>query len=322
MKEKYVLLSLLFIFLFSSCDNLTYQTAEYNSQYNSYLIETNNYYILKKDEYYIYNKTTSEEYPLLDNPLDDNKEISKIKSIDNTIYYMYKNKNSQHIIESLNLDTGDRKNLYVDSTYGKNISLFDIEIDRQSALQYNNIGYELIDFMILKGDLILVRRDMISRIQNNKEILIYEGHYEKMTNDSEYLYFTNEKYNLCSLNIETKEKKEYSTIKPSQFFLYDNLIYYISQANYSFSIFDIKSNKILYESDGNWNSIFFTKGKCILKNKDNNLFYLTKNLSFKKLEIDYSYDDLLITKNGNKLIAFNYDRMDFQQLNFINLNIQ
>lgn len=319
---KYILLCLSIMFLFSGCNNFEHQINYYNTQSQNNIIETDDYYIYKKDEYYVYNKVTTEEYPLLDNPL-ENKEnfnfISKIKASGNTLFYMYKDKNSQHIIESLNLDNGKREILYIDSIYGENVSLFDIEISKQSAIQYDNTGYELIDFMVFKKNIVLIRRDMISKLQNNKEIPIYEGYFEKLANDSEYIYFTNEKFSLCSINVASETKKEYDTIKPWQYFIYENLIYYISQTNNSFIISDIKSNKTLYEYTGDWKKIIFEKGEFLLKNKNNDIFYLSDDLSFKQLKINYSYDEIAITENGEQLIIFKYDITNFCDFKFENL---
>lgn len=320
---KYILLCILIILLFNGCGSPEYQINYYNTQSQNNLIETDDYYIYRKDEYYVYNKATTEEYPLLDNPLKNENDynfISKIKSCSNTLFFMYKDENSQYTIESLNLDSGKREILYVDPIYGEKVSLFDIEISKQSPLQYDNMGYELIDFMLFENNIVLIRRDTISKLQNNKEVPIYEGYFDKLANDSEHIYFTNEKFNLCSINVAEGTKKEYDTIKPWQYFIYENSIYYISQADNSFIISDIKLNKILHEYTGDWKKIIFEKGNFLLKDKNNDIFYLSNDSSFKQLEINHDYDEITITKNGKQLILFKYDIMNFSEIEFVNLS--
>lgn len=327
-QNKYIILYLC-SFIFSILCGCSYKAEYANTNYSTLkstnIIETDDYYIFKTNEYYVHDKSSNEEYPLIDNPLESKEmveSVSKIKTNGNTVYYMYDNIDSQSTIESLNLDTGDRKTLYIDYTYGKHLSLFNIEINKQSAMQYDNSGYELIDFLIFKTNIILIRREIISKIHNNNEKILYEGYFNNLANNKENIFFTNESGNLCSINIVTEKIEENSLIKCSRFFIDKDYIFYISPSkNYSFVIFDKKSEKILYEYTGEWKDMAFNNGKLVLINKNNELYFINNKLCLNKLEINCEFDEFILAENGNELILFKYDIKDFNQFTFIDLKI-
>lgn len=307
-----------------SCNyNTDFKNIPYNSNKPQNIICAHDYYIFQKEEYYVHNNITHEEYPLFDNPLEGKERINsvyKIKTNQNTVYFLSKSIGYNTTIESINLDTGEHKLLFTDKIYGESITLFDIEISKKTSVKYDNLGYELIDFTICNNSIILFRRESISLLSNKKEKLLYEGYITNFSNDENKVYFTNETQDLLYIDLTAEKTVTQLDIKPHKFSVLNNKIYYISLKNRIFKIYDIPSGTTIYETSAKIVDFDANNEVIVLMNEHMDLFVMFDDFALRKINHNANFDDFLITDTGEILILFKYEIDEFSKYQLYNLN--
>lgn len=294
-------------------------SMNYSSSYSPDVIEADDYYVYRDEEMIVVEKLTAKQYSLLNDPLESEsfkQTFSNAKTVGNVIYFMCINENQNKTIQSINLDTGERNTLFTDNLFREDIKLFDVTIWQRPVITNDQIVNRLVDFFVLKNQLILIRGETISALQNGKEKLLYEGYFRNVSSNGETIFFTNEEAILCSISISPYAIKQFSNIYPSKMIAIDSRIFYLnpSDENALYS-FDINTEEQTLVQKGNWRSLSTDGARFVLRDLNNKWYILDlKESSLTEIIIPYSCSDIVLLKGVEKIIIVSYD--DSQEITY------
>lgn len=312
-RKRFSVVVLLFVVFLSGCgQNASSVTMNYSTDYSLDIVETDDYYIYRDNGMTVYEKNTMNEYPLLLDPLEPDElmpTLTNVKSIGNVVYFMYNNQEYTQTIQSIDLDTGERKLLYVDNTGGRTLEIFDVVLWSSPPMTYALMANQLTDFFILQGKLFLIRGESISMVEYGMERPIYEGFFKNVVCNGNDIYFTDEKGLLCNVNISDRSIVCYKNIRPTNLVAVDTKLFYLSSKDDNAVVsFDPITNEESILIEGNWSDFSVADGCILLKDDDQNLYISSLDvLQPQKLGDDLPhYDDVVLLKN-RKIILVSYD---------------
>lgn len=298
--------------LLSGCGQTTNPvTMNYSADYSVDIIEADDYYIYRDNGMMVCEKSTMKKYPLLLDPLEPEELIptlTKVKTVGNVVYFMYSNQEYTKTIQSIDLDTGEQKLLYVDDNNQK-FEIFDVVLWDSPPMTYAQMANQLTDFFILQGDLFLIRGESISLVKHGNESPIYEGFFKNVTCNGQALFFTDEEGLLCTINISSKSIMRYTGIRPTNVVAVDSKLFYLSakEDNAVISLDPITKEELIVVS-GSWSSFSVVDGYILLKDVDKNLYISSLDvLQPQKLGDDLPHYDNVVLLKSRKIILVSYD---------------
>ena len=232
--KEIAVLCLVMTVLLSGCGTRTTISMVYSVHDPLFLVETDKYYVYKGKGMTVREKKTGIERPLFDDPLESDEEkmnICYMRAVHNTLFFLYRNANNNQIIQSINLDTGERKTLYEEMAYGQDVSVFDVALWQRPGMTYDQTCNLINNFLIIEDKLILLRGESITVIQHRTETVLYEGYYWSTTTDGQEIYFINGDRALCRLNPNTHVLKTYGDVFPVKPKVHNKSILYFDPQN-------------------------------------------------------------------------------------------
>jgi len=234
-----------------------------------YLVETDDYYVYKQNEMMVREKASGKEHPLLDDPLETNEKkmnIRNIKAFRNTLYFMYLNNENLPIIQSINLDNGERKTIFEEVAYGKKVMVFDVPIWEWPGLTYDQICNLLENFLFVENELILLRRESITVVRDGTEDILYEGRYWDVSSNGTDVFFVNSERSLCCLDPATGTIVKYTNIMPTTPKAYGEKVLYLDTRNSNaLMTFNTTTSKCEMLFAGPWSDFQYSSNYIILK---------------------------------------------------------
>lgn len=285
----------------------------YASGYSQQVIEATDYFIYQSEGIYmVVEKKTNVSYELLNDPLepDDIKtSLSLVKAVDNVVYFMLDTSEHKRSIQSIDLDTGERRIVYIDDYYGQSIKAFDVIIWEGPAQSYEASLNKLLDFFVFQDGIILLRGESITYLHNEHETVLYEGYYSEVTSNGKRLFFTNGNGILCEMDRNTSQITQFSNLYPIEPKVMGDKVFYLdpSQGNALCSI-DLVSGECVIELSGNWKTYDIENDGIAAVNKEGEVFYLSmENGELSEVETDKIPQEIVLQKDCSAIIAVFYE---------------
>lgn len=272
-----------------------------------YLIETDDYYVYKQNEMMVQEKTSGRKHPLLDNPLESAEQkmnISHIKAHHNTIFFMYLNSDNLPVIQSFNLDTGERETIFEEIAYGKEVMVFDVPVWQRPGLTFDQISNLVENFIFVNHELILLRSESITVVRNGIEEILYEGRYWSVSSNGANIFFVDSERILCRLDPTTGTVSRFPNCMPTLPKAYgDSVLYLDAQTENALMAMDTTTSECKMRFAGKWND-FQCSGNYIVLEDPRGALWLAKpdSTELYLLYEETNYRDYLVNRENHTLV--------------------
>lgn len=322
LKQKIIMvLCIPLMFSLCGCNAKTQISMACSTNDPLYVIETDDYYVYKQNEMMVREKASGKEHPLLDDPLETAEKkmnISNIKAFHNTLYFMYLNDDNLQMIQSINLDTGARETIFEEIAYGKEVMVFDVPVWQWPGLTFDQVCNLLENFLFVKDELILLRRESITVVRNGTEDILYEGRYWSVSSNSTDLFFVNSERLLCRLDPATGTVIKYTNIMPTIPKAYGDKVLYLDTRNSNaLMIFNTTTSECEQLFKGYWSDFQYSNNYIILKDSMGALWEVSPDSTNLCLIYENTnYRDYLVNGEEHTLVILLKDgTLQYIQLN-------
>lgn len=302
------------VLMLQGCANTeNYMTISYTLDFSQDVIEAIDYYVYKVDgEYFVYEKETHNRYALLNDPLEDEDHktsISYLKAVDNVVYFVYYTAENKKSVQSIDLDTGERKILFVDDYYGRALKIFDVVIWEGPQHTYESSFDQLVNFFPCSTGIILLRGESITYLNNSREVVLYEGIYGDVTSNGESLFFINDEDVFCRIDVKTMDTIQYADIYPYQPTVVDNKVYYIDHAlDNSLCVLDAQTGECTVIASGDWASFKVNQAGIALMDYQGNFYYSSlDDFSLEMINTVRTPQDYVLQNDCTAIILMYYE---------------
>lgn len=315
-KVSAIIAIILLVTTVSGCTNTTEAvTMDYASNYSQAIIEAKDYFVYYTDKWMVTEKTTGRQYEFLNDPLEPEEykqSLSYAKAAGNIIYFLYTNPESRRSIQSINLDTGERKTHFTDDLFGKVIKIFDVVIWEGPVETYESSLNKVVDFFILNNQIILIRGESITVVESGHEKLLYDGYFSNIASNGDRIFFTDEHGILCELDMQQPQVRRYSNIFPKQLKAIGNRLLYLDVTQgYALCEFDIEHVKTQILEIGTWESFQIVQNTILLIDSKRQLFYRQRGVTdLLRVDLTERPQEVFLLDNGNTFVGIYYDSVD------------
>ncbi len=281
-----------------------------SSQMDSvYLVETEDYIVYDGESaLYVQEKATLTERLLLDDPLepdDANACVSYVRAWGNTLYFLYSSGASGTTVQSIDLDTGQRETLFKEMDFGSTFTVFDVPLWQAPSMNYEQMCNQVRNFLIVNGDLILLRGESITLWKNGWESILYEGYYSYAATDGMDVYFCNNDGILCKLSETDEGYIVYPNILPAKLKACDGCVWYLDAQNGSaLTVLDSQTGQWDVLVSGEWTD-FQQAGAHILLRDAQGALWITEadSIQLRLVCEKADYTGYLLRNDGSILLV-------------------
>ncbi len=279
----------------------------YNESAFSNIIEAEDYYIYDLyagDGIKVVEKKTGEQYPLFNDPLEDRELLSSVSGLNaagNTVFFVCPNADGQKTVQSIDLDSGVRRTLFLDKSRRGDVKIFDITV-MQGNGHAAYLPDEMVDFFIADGGLVIVRREALTIVRNGIETRLYDGDFEDVVSNGEAIFFKDAKRRLCRLDLKTGEVEALGDIRPKEQALIGSRLFYTdpSRGGALFLLdVDVDTGEKRTVFDGAVDTFKANENYLLVRDDEGRAFVsAVDSLDFREVEIPAGVVDIEILKDG------------------------